>query len=105
MKSIEDTLSFLKTILSGLDDVNPTAFALVGGYAGIAHGIPRTTTDVDLAVFSETVRSGGIRALASRLKAVLPPEFTVQLHKIPARKPRACFEKPSAGTSSSADRP
>jgi len=43
----------------------------------------------------------------------LPPDsmeevsvvFTLQLHKIPARKPRVCFEMPSAGTSSSADRP
>jgi len=79
MKSIEDTLSFLKKILSGFDDATPTAFALVGGYAGIAHGIGRTTTDVDLAVFSETIHSAGIGSFARKLETALPPGFIVHV--------------------------
>lgn len=52
MKSIEDTLRLMNEIVAKLSKQDQVNIAMIGGYAVIAHGVERTTSDDDFCVYS-----------------------------------------------------
>ncbi len=57
MKSIEDTLKLINKIAKSLSKKDEVNIAIVGGYAAIAHGVERTTTDVDFCIYSGIIKT------------------------------------------------
>ena len=57
MKSIEDILRLINNIVGRLSEENEVNIALIGGYGAIAHGVERTTSDVDFCVYADTLQS------------------------------------------------
>lgn len=78
MKSIEDTLNLINNIADALSGHDKLNIALVGGYAVIAHGVGRTTADVDFCVYAESIRTDGISAFTKLLEKAVPDTFEVQ---------------------------
>jgi len=52
--------------------------ALVGGYAVIAHGVERTTADVDFCVYADIISRNGAQAFARFLRDVVPDNFEIK---------------------------
>lgn len=53
MKSIGDTLKLVDGLVVKLKKENKVWIALIGGYAIIAHGVERTTLDVDFCIYND----------------------------------------------------
>ncbi len=77
MKSIEDTLQTIRTVMEAV--AGGVEFALAGGMAIIIHGVERTTRDIDLCLYSETIGKDGSGAFLHELKRVLPENFSARL--------------------------
>ena len=77
MKSIEDTLSLIDKIVSSLAKNDTINIALAGGYAAIAHGVERTTADIDFWVYTKVIRENNIRVFLDLLKRSLPDNFRI----------------------------
>ncbi len=60
MKSIDDTLKIIQDITSAL--TVKLDIAIVGGAAVILHGVERTTIDVDLCIYSESIFNTNTKA-------------------------------------------
>lgn len=78
MKSIKDILTLVSRLADELRKTSPVDIALVGGYAVIAHGVGRTTTDVDFLIYSEQVLEN-LTTFVESLKKAAPGNFEVQL--------------------------
>lgn len=77
MKSIDDTLKIIQDITSALPvklDV-----AIIGGAAVILHGVERTTIDVDLCIYSESIFNTSLQAFYEVLIRSLPKRFSARL--------------------------
>lgn len=77
MKSIEDTLETIRAVMDAV--AGGVEIALAGGMAVIIHGVERTTRDVDVCLYSETIVQGGSGAFLSELQRVLPENFSATL--------------------------
>lgn len=53
--------------------------ALVGGYAIIAHGVERTTLDLDFCLYTDLIHSRGSVAFFNLLQQYLPARFSARL--------------------------
>lgn len=78
MKSIEDTLKLIDKVVISLANHDKVTIALVGGYAAIAHGVERTTADVDFRMYTEIIHRKNIFAFIEILKKVIPNTFEVK---------------------------
>jgi hypothetical protein len=80
MKSIEDTLKITLDIIKAFPaDIK---IALVGGYAGVLHGIERTTLDIYFCVYSDIIHpSGDSTDFYNLLLKSLPERFEAKLIK------------------------
>lgn len=78
MKSIEDTLKLIDRITAALSDQDDVTIALVGGYAAIAHGVERTTADVDFCIYTEIMHHQNAPAFIKLLKKVIPEYFQIK---------------------------
>lgn len=56
MKSIEDTLNLVGSIIKTVVKSCTVNIALAGGYAVISHGVSRTTSDVDFYIYSDLLK-------------------------------------------------
>lgn len=77
MKSIKDTFETIRDIINALP-VN-VDIALIGGYAAVLHGIERTTLDVDVCLYPDSLRTSDIGDFFTVLQAYLPKRFRVEL--------------------------
>jgi len=75
MKSIEDTLRIIDDIVKSINRYDRLNIVLVGGYASIAHGVERTTSDVDFCIFSEVIYKKNTADFVALLKKVIPANF------------------------------
>jgi len=75
MKSIENTLKLIGELKEALAGKDPVLIALIGGYACIAHGVGRTTMDVDFAFYAGAVPDE--EAWLGRLRDFLSEEMKV----------------------------
>jgi hypothetical protein len=78
MKSIEDTLKLIDRIAISLARQDEVNIALVGGYAAIAHGVERTTADVDFCIYTEIIHHKNTPAFIEILKNVIPETFELK---------------------------
>lgn len=72
MKSIEDTLSLIDRIIHSFGR-EKLYIALAGGYATIAHGVERTTADIDFCIYADLIQKGNsknIQGLISLLQGI-----------------------------------
>lgn len=79
MKSIEDTLKLIDNIVGSLSKHDAITIALVGGYAAIAHGVERTTVDVDFCIYTGIINGKNTISFIDLLKKNIPDNFEVQL--------------------------
>lgn len=79
MKSIEDTLKLIDDIVGSLSESDKVDIALVGGYSAIAHGVERTTADVDFCIYSDTIHEKNISVFAGLLRNALSDNFEIKL--------------------------
>lgn len=79
MKSIEDILRLINSIVGRLSEDDEVNIALIGGYGAIAHGVERTTSDVDFCVYADTLHKKDTSFFAGLLKNVLPDNFEIML--------------------------
>lgn len=77
MKSIEDTLKLIHSIASSLSEQDDIKVALVGGYAAIAHGVERTTADVDFCIYTDIIHRHNTLVFIQNLKKVIPATFEI----------------------------
>lgn len=77
MKSIEDTLKLVDEITKSLSEKDKVNIALVGGYATIAHGVERTTADVDFCIYTEIIHNQNTSVFIEILKRVIPENFKI----------------------------
>jgi hypothetical protein len=77
MKSIDDTLKIIQDITNALPV--KLDIAIVGGVAVILHGVERTTIDVDLCIYSETILNANAKAFYEILNRFLPERFSARL--------------------------
>ncbi len=75
MKSIEDTLRLVNNTVLSLSKHTKISIALIGGYATIAHGVERTTADVDFCIYTETIYRKETLTFIELLKKVIPDNF------------------------------
>ncbi len=75
MKSIEDTLKLVNSIVIEAGKSVTVDIALVGGYAVIAHGVGRTTVDVDFLLYSEYIREESSPKFIELFKRSVPERF------------------------------
>lgn len=78
MKSIEDTLKLINSIVNSLSKSDKVNIALVGGYCAIAHGVERTTADVDFCVYTDSIHKKDIGVFAGLLRNKLPGNFEIR---------------------------
>jgi len=78
MKSIEDTLRIIDDIVTSINRYNRINIVLVGGYACIAHGIERTTSDVDFCIYSEIIYKKDTTNFVELLKKLIPVNFEIK---------------------------
>lgn len=78
MKSIEDTLKLIDKTVKSLSKKYQVNIALVGGYAAIAHGVGRTTADVDFCVYAEIINRKNTNAFIEILKNAIPNNFEIK---------------------------
>ncbi|GAB4545830.1 MAG: hypothetical protein Fur0020_14760 [Thermodesulfovibrionia bacterium] len=72
MKSIEDTLEMVNKMVKSLSERDRIYIALAGGYGAIAHGVERTTVDVDFCLYADIIHEKGTREFITLLEDVLP---------------------------------
>lgn len=77
MKSIRATLEIIRDITSALP--GKVAIALIGGFAVIAHGVERTTIDLDFCLYSDILDTSGTKDFFELLKEHIPKKFEIQL--------------------------
>jgi len=77
MRSIADILKTIRDIANALPV--KVEFALIGGYALVAHGVERTTTDVDFCLYTESISTHDSRTFFDLLRSHLPARFEAQL--------------------------
>jgi len=77
MKSIEDTLRLIDSITGSLSQEN-VSIALVGGYAAVAHGVERTTADVDFCIYTDIIHRQNTPVFIEKLKKVVPETFEIK---------------------------
>ena len=77
MKSIEDTLEFVGGLVKAVAEHDEVAVALAGGYACIAHGVARTTVDVDFCFYAESMKEERTGIWADRLRNVVPKQMEI----------------------------
>ena len=77
MKSIEDTLRIIDDIVKSLNRYDRINNVLVGVYASIAHGVERTTADVDFCIYSEVIHKKDTANFFELLKRVIPVNFEI----------------------------
>ncbi|MCP5108039.1 MAG: nucleotidyl transferase AbiEii/AbiGii toxin family protein [bacterium] len=78
MKSIEATLNLVSNIVSRVRKRYDIEIALAGGYAVIAHGVGRTTTDVDFYLYSERIQENPTEFF-ELLKQEIPNHFNIKV--------------------------
>lgn len=78
MKSIEDTLKLIDRIAVSLSEQDEVNVALVGGYAAIAHGVERTTADVDFCIYTGVIHHQNTPAFIEMLKNMIPENFEIK---------------------------
>lgn len=78
MKSIEDTLRIINNIVKSINRYDRINIALIGGYASIAHGVERTTSDVDFCIFSDIIYKKNTADFVDLLKKVVPANFEIE---------------------------
>lgn len=77
MRSIEDTLKIIRDITNALPA--KVDMVLIGGYAIIAHGVERTTIDVDFCVYSDIIQNTNSSEFFKLLTNHLPKRFSARL--------------------------
>ncbi len=77
MKSIHATLEIIRDITSALP--GKVTIALIGGFGVIAHGVERTTIDLDFCLYSDILDTSGTKAFFELLKKHIPKRFEIQL--------------------------
>jgi spore cortex formation protein SpoVR/YcgB (stage V sporulation) len=77
MKSIRATLEIIRDITNALPD--KILIALAGGYAVIAHGVERTTLDLDFCLYSDILDTADSRTFFALLNEHIPKRFETQL--------------------------
>ncbi len=78
MKSIEDILKLIDSIVDSLSKGDKVNIALVGGYGAIAHGVERTTADVDFCVYTDSIHKKDTSVFTGLLRNVLPENFEIK---------------------------
>jgi len=78
MKSIEAILNFVSSLAAEVRKICDIDIALIGGYAVIAHGVARTTTDVDFYLYSERIKENS-REFIELFKHAVPGQFKIEL--------------------------
>ncbi len=78
MRSIEDTLKLVDDIVKLLRKHGEVNISLIGGYGVIAHGVERTTADVDFYIYTETIHRENTSAFVELLKNVIPDNFEIE---------------------------
>jgi hypothetical protein len=78
MKSIEDTLKLIDSIVDSLSKTSKVDIALVGGYGAIAHGVERTTVDVDFCIYADIIHEKETSTFIGLLRNVLPDNFKIK---------------------------
>lgn len=78
MKSIEDTLRLIDSIVVSLSDSDEVNIALVGGYGAIAYGVERTTSDVDFYVYADIIHEKDTSVFTGLLRNALPDNFEIK---------------------------
>lgn len=79
MKSIGDTLKFVDAFVIKLKEENKVWIALIGGYAVIAHGVERTTRDVDFCIYTESLLKGNSAEFIKNFNNALPEGFSIKV--------------------------
>ncbi|MEW6417859.1 MAG: hypothetical protein AB1480_07030 [Nitrospirota bacterium] len=79
MKSIEDTLKLINSIVNLLSKNDKVNIALIGGYGAIAHGVERTTVDVDFCIYTDIIHEKDTGVFTGLLKNTLPDNFEIKL--------------------------
>lgn len=77
MKSIADILKTIRDITNALP--GNVDIALIGGYALVAQGLERTTIDVDVCIYTESIGTHDSSHFFDLLKKHIPPRFDAQL--------------------------
>ncbi|MBI1869813.1 MAG: hypothetical protein HYS07_01310 [Chlamydiae bacterium] len=78
MKSIEATLDLVSKAVKSLKMQDHVLLTVIGGYAVIAHGIERTTKDVDFCFYSDLYHKSDVQGLVESLKGVFPSHFGIR---------------------------
>jgi hypothetical protein len=79
VKSIRDTLDLIGRIIRSIEKHDRVSIALAGGYAVIAHGVERTTADVDFCIYSDIIHEKHVSAFVKLLKKAIPKTFKIEL--------------------------
>lgn len=78
MKSIEDTLKLIDKLVHSFHKKDRLYIALAGGYAAIAHGVERTTADIDFCIYADFIQKGSSQELFLSLKEIIPERFETE---------------------------
>lgn len=78
MKSIEDTLNLVNTLFNSISKTGEIYIALAGGYGSIAHGVERTTVDVDFCLYADIIHDKDTKAFTRLLQEVLTDNFMIR---------------------------
>jgi hypothetical protein len=78
MKSIEDTLSLVNSLVIYLSKTGNIYIALAGGYGAIAHGVERTTVDVDFCLYADIIHKSDTKTFLSYFKDMLSDNFEIR---------------------------
>lgn len=78
MRSIEDTLNLIDRVVASLSGSQRVAIALIGGYAAIAHGVERTTADIDFCIYAKSLHQKNTAIFIEALKKIIPETFDVE---------------------------
>jgi len=81
MKSIKNTLKLVDDIVKLLSKHGEVNISLIGGYSVIAHGVERTTVDVDFYIYTDTIHRENTSVFVELLKRVVPENFEVKFMK------------------------
>jgi hypothetical protein len=78
MRSIEDTLKLISSTVDSLSKNDEINIALVGGYGAIAHGVERTTADVDFCVYTAIIHEKDTSVFTELFRNALPDNFEIK---------------------------
>lgn len=78
MKSIDDTLKLIDKVVASLRNHDKVNIALVGGYAAIAHGVERTTVDVDFCIYTDTIHKNNTSVFVAQLQKIFSGNFELK---------------------------